>query len=56
MTTLYLWTVVAASYAYAYRDWRPMGSFATLGACHAAAKELKAETYKCLFHFDGKQQ
>ena len=55
MTALYFWAVVAATnggYQKNY-EWRYMGEFMSIQACHTAAKNLTLANYRCIVVGDG---
>lgn len=47
-TILFVWTVVAANHGGPIRDWRPLAEFLTPADCHAAARNLNLNGYRCI--------
>lgn len=61
-TTLYVWTVVAATIPTTYvqpnkiYEWRANGSFYSAKACHEAARQLNIKEYRCIDQSTGGKQ
>lgn len=50
-TILIVWAIVAGDRHLAYRDWKPLGEFSSVAACHEAARQLgyiNNDKYRCV--------